>query len=187
MSKHKFKERASMGDVSITGADLANNVFQLHGAASDGSVVFRKKLSRPRFARVMADHVPCDVAMEACPSAHHRVRKLTGHGHRVRLIAPHYVKPFLKRQKNDGEADRGCSAAAQADERRRGDRRGFKPVAKQSNDPGDRWKAQMVKADDALRRAQDRRTAGPGCGIPRPQATREAADRGDQRVACVSP
>jgi transposase len=71
VSKHKFKERASMGEVSIIGVDLAKNVFQLHGAASDGSVVFRKKLSRPQFARFMADHVPCEVAMEACPSAHH--------------------------------------------------------------------------------------------------------------------
>jgi len=101
-----------MGEVSIIGVDLAKNVFQLHGAASDGSAVFRKKLSRPQFARFMADHPACEVAMEACPSAHHWARELTGHGHRVRLIAPHYVKPFLKRQKNDGEEDRGCSAAA---------------------------------------------------------------------------
>ncbi len=90
-----------MEEVGIIGVDLAKNVFQLHGAAADGSVVFRKKLSRPQFARFMADHPACEVAMEACPSAHHWARELTGYGHRVRLIAPHYVKPFLKRQKND--------------------------------------------------------------------------------------
>jgi transposase len=90
-----------MGEVSIIGVDLAKNVFQLHGAAADGSVVFRKKLSRLQFARFMADHPACEVAMEACPSAHHWARELSAHGHSVRLIAPHYVKPFLKRQKND--------------------------------------------------------------------------------------
>ena len=90
-----------MEEVSIIGVDLAKNVFQLHGAAADGSIVFRKKLSRPQFARFMTNHPACEVAMEACPSAHHWARELTGYGHRVRLIAPHYVKPFLKRQKND--------------------------------------------------------------------------------------
>ena len=90
-----------MEEVTIIGVDLAKNVFQVHGAAADGSVVYRKKLSRPQFARFMAKHPACEVAMEACPSAHHWARELTRYGHRVRLIAPHYVKPFLKRQKND--------------------------------------------------------------------------------------
>jgi len=90
-----------MGEVIIIGVDLAKNVFQVHGAAADGSVVFRKKLSRPQFARFMADHLPCLVAMEACASAHHWAREMARYGHEVRLIAPHYVKPFLKRQKND--------------------------------------------------------------------------------------
>ena len=90
-----------MEEVTIIGVDLAKNVFQVHGAAADGSVVFRKKLSRPQFARFMAVQSPCQIAMEACPSAHHWAREMIRHGHRVRLIAPHYVKPFLKRQKND--------------------------------------------------------------------------------------
>jgi len=90
-----------MGEVTIIGVDLAKNVFQLHGAASDGSVVFRKKLSRPQFTRFMAEQPPCRVAMEACASSHHWARELARHGHEVRLIAPHYVKPFIKRQKND--------------------------------------------------------------------------------------
>jgi hypothetical protein len=68
--KHQLKERASMEEVTIIGVDLAKNVFQLHGAAGDGSVVFRKKLSRPQFARFMAQPPPCLVAMEACASAH---------------------------------------------------------------------------------------------------------------------
>ncbi len=90
-----------MGKATIIGVDLAKNVFQVHGAAADGSVLFRKKLSRPQFARFMADQPPCLVAMEACASAHHWAREMVRRGHEVRLIAPHYVKPFLKRQKND--------------------------------------------------------------------------------------
>jgi transposase len=76
-------------------------VFQLHGAAADGSVVFRKKLSRPQLARFMAAQPACLVAMEACASAHYWARQMARHGHEVRLIAPRYVKPFIKRQKND--------------------------------------------------------------------------------------
>jgi len=90
-----------MGEVSIIGVDLAKNVFQVHGAAAGESVLFRKKLSRPQFARFMAEQPPCRVAMEACASAHHWAREMARHGREVRLIAPHYVKPFLKRQKND--------------------------------------------------------------------------------------
>jgi len=80
---------------------LAKNVFQLHGASADGAVLFRKKLSRPQFARFMSEQPPCIVAMEACAGAHHWAREMTRHGHQVRLIAPHYVNPFVKRQKND--------------------------------------------------------------------------------------
>jgi len=101
MSKHKSKEKASMEDIYIIGVDLAKNVFQLHGASADGAVLFRKKLSRPQFARFMGEHPPCIVAMEACAGAHHWAREMTRHGHETRLIAPHYVKPFVKRQKND--------------------------------------------------------------------------------------
>jgi transposase len=90
-----------MGEVIIIGVDLAKNVFQVPGAAADGSVVYRKKLSRPQFSRLMADQPRCLVAMEACASAHHWAREMARHGHEVRLIAPHYVKPFIKRQKND--------------------------------------------------------------------------------------
>ena len=90
-----------MEEVNIIGVDLAKNVFQLHGAAADGSVVYRKKLSRPQFDRFMAKQPPCLVAMEACAGAHHWAREMSRHGHQVRLIAPVYVKPFIKRQKND--------------------------------------------------------------------------------------
>ena len=113
VSKHKLKEKASTGEVTIIGIDLAKNVFQLHGAASDGSVVFRKKLSRPQFTRFMAEQPPCLVAMEACAGAHHWAREISGYGHEVRLIAPRYVEPFIKRQKNDAADAEAIVEAAQ--------------------------------------------------------------------------
>ncbi|SEM42872.1 Transposase [Roseovarius azorensis] len=90
-----------MEEVSIVGVDLAKQVFQVHGAAANGRVLFRKKLSRLQFAKFMASLPPCVVAMEACGTAHYWGRELSRHGHDVRLIPPTYVKPFVKRQKND--------------------------------------------------------------------------------------
>lgn len=60
-----------MNNVVTIGVDLSKHVFQVHGAAADGSVVFRKKLSRSQFAKFMATQAPCRVAMEACATAHY--------------------------------------------------------------------------------------------------------------------
>lgn len=102
-----------MDEVSIVGVDLAKQVFQVHGAAADGRVLFRKKLSRPQFAKFMAGLPQCVVAMEACGTAHYWGRELTRHGHEVRLIPPIYVKPFIKRQKNDVADAEAIAEAAQ--------------------------------------------------------------------------
>jgi transposase len=90
-----------MGEVSIIGLDLAKNLFQAHGAGADGSVIFRRKLSRAQLLTFIAAQAPCVVAMEACASARHWGRAISNLGHEVRLIPPVYVKPFVKRQKND--------------------------------------------------------------------------------------
>lgn len=90
-----------MDQVDVIGIDLAKNVFQLHGASKNGDVVFRKKLSRGRLLPFIASMPSCVIAMEACAGAHYWGRAFTAAGHTVRLIAPIYVKPFVKRQKND--------------------------------------------------------------------------------------
>jgi len=101
-----------MEKVSTIGIDLAKQVFQVHGAAGDGSVIFRRRLSREKFLAFLATAPACVVAMEACASAHYWGREIRRLGHEVRLIAPAYVKPFVKRQKNDmADAEAVCEAA----------------------------------------------------------------------------
>ena len=102
-----------MEEVTIVGVDLAKRVFQLHGASADGSVVFRKKLSRNQLLPFLARRPPCIIAIEACATAHHWGREIEKLGHGVRLIPPIYVKPFVKRQKNDAaDAEAIAEAAA---------------------------------------------------------------------------
>jgi transposase len=90
-----------MSDISIIGLDLAKNVFQAHGAGPDGSVVFRRKLSRGQLLHFFEQQPHCVEAMEACASAHHWGGAIGALGHEIKLIPPAYVKPFVKRQKND--------------------------------------------------------------------------------------
>ncbi|PPQ13720.1 IS110 family transposase [Bradyrhizobium sp. AC87j1] len=101
-----------MNDVSIIGLDLAKNVFQLHGAGQDGRTVMRKKLNRSRLLEFFAKLPRCVVAMEACASAHYWGREIGKFGHDVRLIHPSYVKPFVKRQKNDAADAEAIAEAA---------------------------------------------------------------------------
>ena len=90
-----------MSEVTIIGVDLAKQVFQVHGARADGSVAFRKKLSRAQFMPFLAEQPQCMVAMEACATAHGWGREVGQLGHEVKLIPPQYAKAYVKRQKND--------------------------------------------------------------------------------------
>jgi transposase len=106
-----------MKDMMI-GVDLAKNVFQIHGALRTGEVQFRKKLTRAQFLAFMGQQEPCLVIFEACGSASYWARKMAAIGHQVKLIAPQYVRPFVKRQKNDmADAEAIVIAARQSEMR----------------------------------------------------------------------
>src|ERR1700704_6015512 len=96
----------------MIGLDIAKYVFQVHGADAAGHVLFRKRVIRAKPLGFLAAQTPCVVAMEACAGAHYWAREIGKLGHRVQLIAPAYVKPFVKRQKNDAaDAEAICEAA----------------------------------------------------------------------------
>ena len=101
-----------MSEIITVGLDLAKNVFQAHGADVSGRPVLRKKLRRDQVLAFFAQLPACVVAMEACGGAHFWGREIRRLGHDVRLIPPAYVKPFVKRQKNDAaDAEAICEAA----------------------------------------------------------------------------
>ena len=101
-----------MEQATTIGLDIAKHVFQLHGADAAGHVLFRKRITRVRLLSFLAAQTRCVVAMEACAGAHYWAREIAKLGHHVRLIAPAYVKPFIKRQKNDAaDAEAICEAA----------------------------------------------------------------------------
>jgi transposase len=102
-----------MEEISIIGLDLAKQVFQVHGADVKGRCVLRKQLKRCEVLRLFAKLAPCTVAMEACGTAHYWARGIAKLGHKVLLIPPAYVKPYVKRGKSDAiDAEAICEAAS---------------------------------------------------------------------------
>jgi transposase len=100
-----------MSEVTTIGLDIAKNVFHAHGADAGGRALFSRKISRTRVLEFFAKQPLCLVALEACGGAHHWARELTLLGHEVKLIPPAYVKPFVKRHKNDAvDAEAICEA-----------------------------------------------------------------------------
>jgi transposase len=95
------------------GVDLAKNVFQVHGVERNGKAVWRRKLTRENWVKVLLDTIEpgCEIGMESCGGAHHWARRLQAHGFKVRLIAPQFVKPYVKSNKNDAnDAEAICEA-----------------------------------------------------------------------------
>lgn len=98
-------------EIATIGLDLAKNVFQVHGVNERGKAVLRKQLRRDQVAPFFANLPPCLIGIEACASAHHWARKLQAMGHTVRLMAPQFVKPYVKSNKNDAaDAEAICEA-----------------------------------------------------------------------------
>ena len=98
-------------NVTTIGIDLAKSVFRLHGVDARGEVIFRKKLRRSAVLDFLRDLPPCLVGLEACATAHFWGREIGALGHEVRLIPPAYVKPYVKRQKNDAADAEAISEA----------------------------------------------------------------------------
>ena len=100
-----------MTEVITIGVDLAKNVFQVHGVDGEGVVLFRRQLRRGQMLPFFKKQPPCLVGMEACATSHYWAREIEALGHRVRLMAPRYVKPYVKRNKNDmADAEAICEA-----------------------------------------------------------------------------
>ena len=99
--------------VATIGLDIAKNVFQVHGVDKEGQVVIRQQLKRNRMLAFFRKLPPNIVGIEACASSHHWAREIAAVGHTVRLMPPAYVKPYVKRQKNDAaDAEAICEAVA---------------------------------------------------------------------------
>lgn len=98
--------------ITTVGIDLAKEVFQVHGVDERGKAVLKKQIKREQMASFFARLPVCLIGMEACGSAHHWARELQGFGHTVRLMAPQFVKPYVKTNKNDvADAEAICEAA----------------------------------------------------------------------------
>src|SRR5438046_4501117 len=100
------------------GLDIAKSVFQVHCVCADGQVVIRRELKRRYVLALVEKLAPCLIGIEACASSHHWSRQLRALGHTVRLMPPAYVKPYVKRQKNDAtDAEAICEAVGRANMR----------------------------------------------------------------------
>ena len=98
-------------EITAIGIDLAKNVFQVHGVNSQGKGILKKRLSRVQVVPFVANLKPCLIGMEACGGAQFWAREFVKLGHQVRLIAPQFVKPFVKSNKNDAaDAEAICEA-----------------------------------------------------------------------------
>ena len=98
-------------DITTVGIDLAKSVFQVHGVDERGNRVVRKRLRRNQVLVFFAQVSPCLIGMEACAGAHYWARKLQGQGHTVKLMAPQFVKPYVKSNKTDvADAEAICEA-----------------------------------------------------------------------------
>ena len=107
-----------MQTVTTIGFDIAKSVFQVHGVDASGQVVVRRQLKRRQVIAFFQKLPPCLVGIEACASSHYWSRELQALGHSVRLMPPAYVRPYVKRQKNDmADAEAICEAVTRANMR----------------------------------------------------------------------
>src|SRR5664279_5237724 len=107
------REKESTMKLIRVGVDLAKNVFQVHGVDRNEKAVWRRKLMRENWLKELLGAVEpgCEIGMESCGGAHHWARRLQAHGFKVKMIAPQFVKPYVKSNKNDAnDAEAICEA-----------------------------------------------------------------------------
>src|SRR3984893_1758588 len=108
-----YPEGAAQMITTTIGFDIAKSVFQVHGTDERGKATVCRQVRRAEVMKFFANLPPCLIGMEACASAHHWARKLSSHGHTVKLIAPQFVKPYVKTNKNDArDAEAICEAVS---------------------------------------------------------------------------
>ena len=133
--------------VTTLGIDLAKSIFRIHGVDCRGAVVLRRQLTRKQLLPFLARLEPCLVGMEACGGAHYWAREIGKLGHTARLMSPHFVTPYRKSQKNDGnDAEAVCEAAGRPSMR-------FVPVKSAPQQDGQalhRIRFQLIKWRTAL-------------------------------------
>lgn len=133
--------------ITRIGIDLAKQVFQIHGVGRAGKVQVRKQLRRSRMLDYFSKLPPCLIGMEACSSAHYWARELSKLGHDVRLMAPQFVKPYVKSGKNDAnDAEAICEAVGRPNMRFVG----IKAIEQQVIQVEHRIRARLVKSRTAL-------------------------------------
>src|SRR6185312_9771342 len=154
------------GVTATVGLDIAKSVFQVHGVDTAGNVVVRRQLKRRYVLTFFQKLPPCLVGIEACATSHHWSRELRAIGHTVRLMPPAYVKPYVKRQKNDAaDAEAICEAvtrpkhAVRGDEDRRAAGLPYAPPHASSLHPAADSRHQFDPCPS--RRARDRGSGGP--------------------------
>src|SRR5438128_2538209 len=108
------RQEGSMAiEMRVVGLDIAKNVFQVHGVDHRGETVLRKRLRRSQVGDFFRQQIPCLIGIEATQGAHYWARVLRTFGQEVRLVAPQFVKPYLKSQKNDAnDAEAICEAVS---------------------------------------------------------------------------
>src|SRR5258705_5544906 len=148
-------EELPMKTITTIGFDIAKSVFQVHGVDAAGEVVIRRQLKRRSVLAFFQKLPPCLVGIEACASSHHWSRELQALGHTVRLMPPAYVKPYVKRQKNDmADAEAICEAVTRANMRFVPTKTPEQPVGRKGvmellhvvADPGDKRVPEVARA-----------------------------------------
>ena len=136
-----------MANITVLGIDLAKNIFQLHGIDNQGTKVLTKRVSRDKFLSTVANIPACKIGIEACGASHHWYRELVKLGHDVGMIAPQFVKPYVKSNKNDAN-----DAEAIAEARSRPSMRYVPPKSIEQQDIQSihRMRSGKVKARTAL-------------------------------------